>query len=527
MPVTAPDPAEFGWWLASRAAGVVALLCITLSVGVGLAMAGRVSRRPAPAAMLLSVHQHAALAGLVAIAVHGITLLGDRFLSPSIGDIAIAFTSEHEPLWTGLGVTGGWLAAILGPTYWIRNRLPAGLWRRLHRATILVYVLSVAHTLGAGTDAAEPWMRTLLLATGAPILFLFLARVMTPRPKAPPRTEGPRRFRVAGIQPESASVLSFDLVPADGKPVPQYEPGQFVRVAVTLGGGRRESRSYSLSSAPRPSGLRISVKREPGGWVSEHLHTATEVGDVLELSDPAGRFTAGAAAERALVLVSAGVGVTPLVAMLDAVARSRDDRPVWWIHSARNGAEHAFRSETAAYLDRLPGARAHVRYTRPQPRDVLGRDFDATGRLTGADVLALSVPRDAEFRVCGAPGFVAAIRDGLLAGGVMPDRIAAESFGGPPAPSPAGIAAPRDAAVSFSRSGVVAAWGAEFSNLLEVAEASAVPVASGCRVGACHGCRADVVEGSVRHDPEPVEQPPAGSALLCCAVPQGDVVLDV
>ena len=136
--MTGPDPMEFGWWLASRAAGVVALLCITISVGVGLAMAGRVSRKPGLARTLMSVHQQTALVGMVAIAVHGITLLGDKFLKPSIGDIVVPFTSAHEPLWTGLGVTGGWLAAILGLSYWIRNRIGAGLWRKLHRATILV-----------------------------------------------------------------------------------------------------------------------------------------------------------------------------------------------------------------------------------------------------------------------------------------------------------------------------------------------------------------------------------------------------
>jgi methionine sulfoxide reductase heme-binding subunit len=147
-----PDPAEFGWWLASRAAGIVALLCIAISVGIGLAMAGRVSRRPELARTLLALHQQTALIGLVAIAVRGITLLGDRFMSPSIGDIALPFTSAYEPLWTGLGVTGGWLAAILGLSYWIRQRIGPRLWRKLHRATILVYVLSVAHTLGAGTE---------------------------------------------------------------------------------------------------------------------------------------------------------------------------------------------------------------------------------------------------------------------------------------------------------------------------------------------------------------------------------------
>lgn len=486
--MTGPDPMEFGWWLASRAAGVVALLCIAVSVGVGLAMAGRLA--PRRARTLLAVHQQSALVGLVAIAVHGITLLGDTFLSPSLGDIAIPFTSEHEPLWTGLGVTGGWLAAILGLSYWVRHRIGAGLWRRLHKATILVYVLSVAHTLGAGTDASEPWMRTLLVVTGAPILFLFLLRVLSP--PAPPAW---RPFRVADIRPESSSVLSFELVPVDRRPVPPHAPGQFVPVRVGA-----DVRSYSLSSATR---RRISVKRE--GRVSTHLHVAVEVGDVLELGIPAGAFVLGSPSPAPIALISAGIGVTPLLAMLEALASERSDREVWWIHSARDGAEHAFRGEAQAHLSRLPNGHAHVRYTREQ------------ARLTGADILALGVPTDAEFRLCGPDRFVGDLTGQLTAGGAL--RIQSESFGGAPLP-------PAGPVVEFSRSGVTATYGAEHASLLEVAEANAVSVASSCRVGACHGCRAGVVAGTVRHEPEPLSPPPAGSALLCCAVPESDVVLD-
>ena len=491
--MTGPDPMEFGWWLASRAAGVVALVCITVSVGVGLAMASRLA--PRSARRLLSVHQQSALVGLVAVAVHGITLLGDRFLSPSLGDIAIPFTSEHEPLWTGLGVTGGWLAAVLGLSYWARHRIGAGLWRKLHRATILVYVLSVAHTLGAGTDASEPWMRVLVVGTGAPILFLFLLRVLTPAP--PPAF---RRFRVAGIRPESSSVLSFEMVPADREPAPAHEPGQFVPVRVG-----DEIRSYSLSSA---SSVRISVKRE--GRVSTHLHTAVEIGDVLELGAPAGRFVLGPPSHDPIVLISAGIGATPLLAMLEALALERSERTVWWVHSARNGADHAFRGEARTHLDRLAGARSHVRYTRPEPRD---RDHDAVGRLTVPALLALGIPAEAEFRLCGPTRFVDDLTAGLTAAGAR--RIRSESFGGAPAGGPT---------VQFSRSGVTAVY--RSGSLLDVAEANAVPIASGCRIGACHGCRAAVVTGTVRHDPPPLEPPPSGSALLCCAVPEGDVVLD-
>jgi methionine sulfoxide reductase heme-binding subunit len=258
--VSGPDPAEFGWWLASRAAGVVALLCIAVSVGVGLAMAARVSQRPGLARVLLSVHRQTALVGLVAIAVHGITLLGDKFLSPSIGDIAIPFTSEHEPLWTGLGVTGGWLAVILGLSYWVRQYIGAALWRKLHRATVLVYVLSVAHTLGAGTDASEPWMRLLLVATGVPILFLFVMRVLTPRP-------GPRfhRYRVVDVMPESRNVCSFELVPAGRGRIATARAGQSVTLRAEVPGAGRMLRSYSLSRAPAGKRLRVSVKREPEG----------------------------------------------------------------------------------------------------------------------------------------------------------------------------------------------------------------------------------------------------------------------
>jgi ferredoxin-NADP reductase len=520
--VTGPDPAEFGWWLASRAAGVVALLCITVSVGVGLAMAGRLSPRLARA--LLAVHQQTALVGLVAIAVHGITLMGDKFLSPSIGDIAIPFTSEHEPLWTGLGVTGGWLAAILGLSYWVRQYIGAALWRKLHRATVLVYVLSVAHTLGAGTDASEPWMRVLLVATGAPILFLFVMRVLTPRP-------GPRfrRYRVAGVMPESRTVCSFELVPAGRRRIGSAEPGQFVTLRAEVPGAGRVMRSYSLSRTPDPNRLRISVKREPEGAMSRHLHASLDIGSTVELAGPAGNFVLGNDRCRPIALISAGIGATPVLAMLHALADRHPAREVWWIHGARHGREHAFRAEVQALTGGLAAARSHVRYSRPEPRDVPGRDYDAEGRITAGAVLELGVPLDAEFRLCGPSRFVAEIVAGLRDAGVDPASITSESFGGAPA------IAPRDApadvpasgsSVVFARSSVATTWEGAQANLLELAEANAVPTTPGCRVGACHGCQATVLDGAVRHDPEPVEAPPHGTALLCCARPEGDVVLD-
>lgn len=169
--------ATHGWWLAARASGLVALALVTASVGLGLTMAGKVMRRPGLSRRLMAAHEHTALAGLIAIAVHGITLLGDPWLKPGLSGITVPFSMGYQPLFTGLGIIGGYLAALLGLSFDARRRIGARLWRKAHRLTIAVYVLAVVHALGAGTDASTPWMRWWLLATAPPIAVLFVIRL--------------------------------------------------------------------------------------------------------------------------------------------------------------------------------------------------------------------------------------------------------------------------------------------------------------------------------------------------------------
>jgi sulfoxide reductase heme-binding subunit YedZ len=190
--MTAPDPLQYGWWLAARASGIVALALVTLSVAVGLTMAGRVARRPGLARTLMALHQHAALAGLVAIAVHGLTLLADPWLHPGVAGVTVPFSMSYRPAFTGLGIVAAYLAALLGLSFYARRRIGPRLWRRAHRATVLVYALGVVHAIGAGSDASTPWLRWFLLVTGAPIVVLFLRRVTArrPAPLARPAAEG-------------------------------------------------------------------------------------------------------------------------------------------------------------------------------------------------------------------------------------------------------------------------------------------------------------------------------------------------
>lgn len=173
-----------GWWLASRASGLVALVLVTISVGLGLAMAGKVMRRPGLSKKLMAIHEQTALAGLIAIAVHGITLLGDPWLHPGVAGVTVPFAMSFRTAFTGLGVIGGYLAALLGLSFYARRRIGPKLWRKAHRATVLVYVLGLVHALGAGTDASAVWFRWWVMLTAPLVGGLFVHRVLSGRAKA-------------------------------------------------------------------------------------------------------------------------------------------------------------------------------------------------------------------------------------------------------------------------------------------------------------------------------------------------------
>ena len=187
--MTGPNPLDYGWWLASRSAGVVSIIAVSVSVIIGLLMANglpRNSRAGLTKRRLVGVHEATALAGIVAIAIHGVTLLGDAFIHPTLTQIAVPFTLGYRPGFTGLGIIAGWLAMFLGLSFYARKSIGAKLWRKLHRATVAVWALGVVHTLGAGTDASATWLRAIMITTGVPIVFLFLRRMLpSPAPRRP------------------------------------------------------------------------------------------------------------------------------------------------------------------------------------------------------------------------------------------------------------------------------------------------------------------------------------------------------
>lgn len=191
------DPSAYAWWLASRSAGIVAFVLIASSVTLGLFMAARIARRPGLGRILVKVHEQIALAGLVAIVLHGALLLGDKWLNPGVAGVLVPFTISYRPVWTGLGIIAGYLAAILGPTYYLRRRIGAGRWRKVHRATVIVYALGLVHALASGTDGASLWFRSLAVLTATPIAVLLALRYLRPGRRSARVSRDPRRARPA------------------------------------------------------------------------------------------------------------------------------------------------------------------------------------------------------------------------------------------------------------------------------------------------------------------------------------------
>jgi ferredoxin-NADP reductase/MOSC domain-containing protein YiiM len=353
-------------------------------------------------------------------------------------------------------------------------------------------------------------------------------------------TAGFRPFRVAAVTHETASVTSLLLEPHDGNPPAPALPGQFVVVRLRpTPDAPPLLRTYSLSAVPHEGRYRISVGRHPGGVAGGYIRDGVRVGDIIEVSAPRGGFTLQPGAGP-VVLMSAGIGATPVLAMLHALEAAVSPREVWWIHGAHDGAEQAFAVEARACLAALPHAHRHIRFSAPGPDDRLSIDYDAPGRL-GASLLQElgSVPREADFYLCGPPAFMTEQAQGLAAAGVAAERIHSELFGAGPGFTP-GIAAappapphpPPGAAgtgpvVSFARSGLTIRWRADFASLLELAEACDVPVRWSCRAGVCHNCETALVSGRVDYRNEPVEPPAAGDVLICCSAPAEDIVLDL
>jgi MOSC domain-containing protein YiiM/ferredoxin-NADP reductase len=369
---------------------------------------------------------------------------------------------------------------------------------------------------------------------------------LMPAAAAHPAAPGFQPLAVTAIDHESADVLSLTIQRSDGERLPAGLPGQYVVLRLQPNAASAEAsapkplfRSYSLSGPLRTDRYRISVKIEPGGAAGTYLQEHVRVGDVLDVSSPRGGFTLQSG-ERPVVLLSAGIGATPVLAMLHSLSEARSTRQVFWLYGTRDRQHHPFAAEVSRLMLTLTHGRSYVCYSRPDSRDRMAEDFDAIGHLSRSVFDTVDIPRDADVYLCGPPRFMADMKQALAASEVAPARIHVELFNGSESLTPGVVGAATRAPhvpehdantgplVSFARSGIAAHWSASaYQSILELAEACDVPVRWSCRTGVCHNCESGLVSGTVVYGPEPLDQPADGNLLVCCSQPTLDVVIDL
>jgi ferredoxin-NADP reductase/MOSC domain-containing protein YiiM len=362
---------------------------------------------------------------------------------------------------------------------------------------------------------------------------MLAAQDVSATPVAPmPTWTGFRPLMVDAIAQESSTITSIELAAPDGASLPNPRPGQYLTVKIPDAGDPAPLRSYSLSGDPDAGTYRISVKREDHGQVSRWLHGHIRVGMTLDAAAPRGDFFLTEDASP-VVLISAGVGATPVLAMLHALAAESSQRQIRWLHTTHDRESQAFAAEVTRLIDALPHARQRIFYTAAPPPD-------RAERLTVASIAALDLPTDAAVYLCGPTIFMDDMRTALTAAGIDAGRIHTESFGALAAINPGVVDAPTPThphrppgmpttgpQVTFSRSGLTANWSADYHSLLELAEACDVPTRYSCRSGVCHTCVTGIVAGAATYVQMPLDRPPRDTVLICCAAPDGDLVLDL
>ncbi len=332
-------------------------------------------------------------------------------------------------------------------------------------------------------------------------------------PDPAPAWPGFRPMRVVARREETAEVVSLHLAPLDGAPLPGFRPGQHLTLKPGEAGPLR---AYSLSAAPGED-YRVSIRRQSGEGSTRF--TALQPGATLLASAPSGRFVIPVAHPNPVVLVAAGIGITPFIGYLEALLTAPQTPPsVLLLYGNRDGASHAFRDRLQALAALLPGLTLVERYSRPRPGEA-----GALGRVSAGDVPQALIEARARFFLCGPPAMLSGMRAGLQARGVPAFEIFSESFVSPAGNTTAAPTAPRT--VTFAQSGRKLRWTPEAGTLLELAEAAGLSLPSGCRTGQCESCAVAVLEGQAHHRLPPAEEDPA-TCLTCQALPFTDLTLD-
>lgn len=350
-----------------------------------------------------------------------------------------------------------------------------------------------------------------------------------------------RKFVVNSVIAESESAKSFYLSPEDAASWLPYRPGQYLQVKIQIPGQDVPAlRSYTISGYSAAPSYRLTIQRERSrtavhdipGLVSNHLHNAISPGSVLECKPPTGDFFLDVQEQHPVVMLAGGIGITPMMSMLEAAAALNLPRPIHLFYSVRDGSQHAFKQELKTIATQHNNIRVTTLYSRPQAQDRLGADYDLRGRIELNRIQPASRSRETEYYTCGPSGMIEQFIADLKQIGIPEEKIRTEWFGKsgdvPEIPSASNDenSWKADLFVNFQRSGKTVKWENAAHSLLQLAEASGVDISSGCLYGDCGTCLTLLLDGRVKYYHATGVQPEPGTCLPCSCRPETSVILD-
>jgi ferredoxin-NADP reductase len=401
--------------------------------------------------------------------------------------------------------------------------------------TLLLDSFRMARAVARGVEAEREYLQAQVAALAAQRRY--------EEDRAQHGWNGFRKFEIWRKVEEADGISSFYLRPNDKKPLQPFLPGQYLTFRLQLPERRRRGapvvRCYSLSCAPNPDFYRVTVKRTPlkvqaedsgpyHGSVSNFFHGGLQEGDIVDVKAPSGQFYLDFARHTPIVLIGGGIGLTPMLSMIEAVVEAGSSREVWLFYGVRHGGEHAMRDQLREFTREHPNIKIVTVYSTPRPGDARGRDFDEMGHVSIDLIKGMLPSSNYDFFLCGPPPMMSTLFDGLVAWGVPEAAIHFEAFGPATvkrvhAPEAAGAAA---MTITFAKTIKAVPWDARSNSLLDFAEANGITIAFGCRAGNCGTCVTALKSGEVVYLRPPGEKPEAGSCLACVVVPKTDLVLD-
>ncbi|MBB3148525.1 ferredoxin-NADP reductase [Phyllobacterium trifolii] len=355
---------------------------------------------------------------------------------------------------------------------------------------------------------------------------------LSPMKLQPIAWPGFKPLRVVDIFSSGSSIKIIEFEDRAGRDLPGYVAGQHIVLRIPTRDGNI-FRSYSLAGDSSNGRYRIGVKKVPNGIAGAYLHDEISAGDEIYCSAPRGTFRLIDPISIPLVLIGAGIGITPLLGMLHFATRNQlRTAPIWWVYGARNSQSAPLNDEVRELLEISPTVTRYTAYSRPLNEDRLGVDYDFDGHIKLSELQKSGVPKQAEFYLCGPEPVLRQLISDLRFWGVDSAHIHVESFGAEGTSSPALASTPTRVdgtgpIVTFLKSNKSARWDEKYASLLELAEASNVSTTWSCRAGVCHRCETSLIGGEVAYDPDPIDLPPVGTILICCSRPRTDAQLDL